>query len=192
MVAQLLDDPREVLFHHPEIRRTAPETAVMEFPVGSARFTDTDHLLRLLALKPPPALASAGPADLGHVSGNRLIYHLGHSIISGLSFQAGIPRLRHSCKTAIAGSIPPCASILRPDPPALLRDLRGFLLRLGLRRTRRTAGQSTRLPAEEALLLFLGDLLGLLPGDETGLNVLQGQGQDIADAESLSVVVFKS
>jgi hypothetical protein len=67
MAAQLLNDPREVLFHHLEIRRTAPETAGMEFPVGPARFPDADHLLRLVAVKLPPALASTGAADFGHV-----------------------------------------------------------------------------------------------------------------------------
>jgi hypothetical protein len=87
MAAQLLDDPRQVLFHHLEIRRTAPETAGMEFPKGPARFPDADHLLGLVAVKLPPALASTGAADIGHVSGNSAIYHIGNPIISGLGLQ---------------------------------------------------------------------------------------------------------
>jgi hypothetical protein len=62
----------------------------VKFPVGPASLPDADHFPRLVAVKPPPAPASSNAADFGHVSGNRLIYHIRIPIISGLSCKVQI------------------------------------------------------------------------------------------------------
>jgi hypothetical protein len=75
MASQLLDDPWKVLLPDPEIRRAAPETTVMEIPVGPTCFADADHPPRLVAVKLSSAFASAVAADPGHVPGDGWIHH---------------------------------------------------------------------------------------------------------------------